>query len=713
LINEEEKAIAYYRQSLQLFYSTPNISSLKIALNNYNIAHCYYKANHLDTAVIHIYKALDVYTLKLSANSIEVADCYWLLAKVHRAKQEPTQAMAFIDKAISIKSSLLHNRHSSLYQLSLDKGFFLSKNKSYARSWQYLDSTLTKIQSSPAYGSTLTYFKLLNLQVNNSLQLSTSIQQSTFEYLAPLKTRIQQAIENTTLEGDERTFIDVVRLACENGLQLCYLLYQKTGEQRYLLQAFDLMECNKAVSLNFNIQKNKRLETLPDSLQTQYYQLRSAIQAIEYQLLDNNNAVENLHPQMLEYKKSLEAFHKKHFFQEKENIFISIPLDSLQNRLIAQEEQIISYFYGEQFIYAFTIEKENCYLNQITPNFDSLYNLFFKHLTQLQPSKNNLKKAAQTYEKVANHLAAKLLPPQLAPRLYIIPDGKLNYVPFGALVAYQTEEVNGFHALQYLIQKHEISYAASSTAFYRQQYLHQNQSKSIVTAFAPTYNHTYGLAPLVHTQQEIDYLSASFQGDFYTNKKATKANFTQLRTTSGLVHLALHGQADNDVSTLAKLFFSPSPEDSVAHILAAHEIIACPLRADMITLSGCQTGIGTFRAGEGVISLARDFMKIGIPTVLTTLWQVNDQSSSHLIQNFYTQINQTNKAAALQQAKLDYLNNASAFQAHPYFWSGYVLMGNTKALNLETKNNVFLWYLVPGLSLLFLIGLYFFIKTKK
>lgn len=713
-VEEEEKATPYYRKALQILQTNPHLHRLKISTTTYNLANVFYTINQLDSANLYIHKALEIQKAIWGKNGLEVADCYWTMAKIARAKRDFRAALREIDKAIAIKTNLLAPTHSDLFKLYLDKGLLLNTQQQYATSWSYIAPLLKQSNHIAGYSSSLTYFKLLRLQLNNSVHLQHKERIDALRLLVPFKQSIQKLINTTTLEGDQRLVIDAIRAVCDNGLHLCYLLYQKNKDAQYLHQAFELMECNKAVNLNTNIQKNNILSTLPEHIQTEYYDLRAAIQAIEYQLLDKDSQdIQVLYPELLEYKKSLQVFQQKYFQQKGKTPTISIAMDSIQNRLIEGEEQIVSYFYGKQFIYAFIIEKEHYYLYQIPLNFDSLYNSFFEMLTQLQSTKDHLQKAAQSYENVATHLAAKLLPPKLASRLYIIPDGQLNYIPFEALVSHRLNNAKGFHELQYLISQHEISYAFSCTAFYRQQYLYQNKNNSQVIGFAPIYDHSMGLSPLLHTQQEIKYLHHTFEGDYYIGNTATKVNFVQTKTKNGLVHLALHGQADNHASTLAKLFFSPIGQDSSGHILLAHEIIACPIRADMITLSGCQTGIGTWRAGEGVISLARDFMKIGIPTVLTTLWQVNDHSSSQLMQNFYTKINQTNKSAALQHAKLKYLEEASAFKAHPYFWSGYILIGNTQALDLETKSSDFLWYLAIFISPILLLGVYLFKKIKK
>ena len=109
----------------------------------------------------------------------------------------------------------------------------------------------------------------------------------------------------------------------------------------------------------------------------------------------------------------------------------------------------------------------------------------------------------------------------------------------------------------------------------------------------------------------------------------------------------------------------------------------------MVTLSACQTGFGKLQKGEGMLSLARAFNYAGVPSIVTTLWKINDQSTSEIMKFFYKNLSDgLSKKEALRQAKLSYLNaNDDALLRHPYYWSGIVMTGNT--MPLKTTNYVF------------------------
>jgi len=89
------------------------------------------------------------------------------------------------------------------------------------------------------------------------------------------------------------------------------------------------------------------------------------------------------------------------------------------------------------------------------------------------------------------------------------------------------------------------------------------------------------------------------------------------------------------------------------------------------------------------MSLARGFIHAGCPSVLMSLWSVDDCATSEIMLQFYQQLKEgKNKDAALRQAKLNYLSSTDRLHMHPYYWSAFVQVGDTKALAFA---NGFAW----------------------
>ena len=108
-------------------------------------------------------------------------------------------------------------------------------------------------------------------------------------------------------------------------------------------------------------------------------------------------------------------------------------------------------------------------------------------------------------------------------------------------------------------------------------------------------------------------------------------------------------------------------------MLSAYEIFNLKLRADLVVLSACETGLGKEVKGEGLMSLTRAFMYAGTPSVVVSLWNVNDESAADLMIRFYRNLKtaRMSKAEALRQAQLETIND----NGFPFFWAPFVLVG--------------------------------------
>jgi CHAT domain-containing protein len=105
------------------------------------------------------------------------------------------------------------------------------------------------------------------------------------------------------------------------------------------------------------------------------------------------------------------------------------------------------------------------------------------------------------------------------------------------------------------------------------------------------------------------------------------------------------------------------------------EVFNLKLRADLVVLSACQTGLGQLIRGEGIEGLSRAFFYAGASSVLLSLWAVNDQASYQLLERFYVHLRSANPVMeSLRRAKIEMID--SGVLTHPYYWAGFVATGN-------------------------------------
>ena len=108
--------------------------------------------------------------------------------------------------------------------------------------------------------------------------------------------------------------------------------------------------------------------------------------------------------------------------------------------------------------------------------------------------------------------------------------------------------------------------------------------------------------------------------------------------------------------------------------LEVHEVYGLNLKqTDLVVLSTCETHLSDLSAGDELVGLTRAFFFAGTPTVIASLWRVDDQATAVLMERFYRRLQAgRGKAAALRQAQLDMLVD----YPDPYYWAGFVLSGD-------------------------------------
>jgi CHAT domain-containing protein len=158
--------------------------------------------------------------------------------------------------------------------------------------------------------------------------------------------------------------------------------------------------------------------------------------------------------------------------------------------------------------------------------------------------------------------------------------------------------------------------------------------------------------------------------------KATKTNFEQLPLGhTSVIHLALHGYVDPEIPDRSALVFAPQQPARDDGLLQIREIRNLHLNASLVTLSACNTGVGPV-GEEGVANIVNAFIEAGSQSVVSTLWELEDHATAHLMTVFYDHLGRhEEKAEALRQAQLEMLKSGDP----PYYWAGFVLEGDPRS----------------------------------
>jgi len=314
--------------------------------------------------------------------------------------------------------------------------------------------------------------------------------------------------------------------------------------------------------------------------------------------------------------------------------------------------------------------------------------------------------AYRNYTAVAHwfykNLVAPALQDQSLENLIVITDGALGHLPFEAFLTKYNQRKTNYNELDYLINQYNISYSYSATLWKENLKMPKKVNNQQLLACASDYKTPdsslldirslyefkirSSLEVLPSAREEVQTLSKYFSGLFLTGATSTEANFKKNAVDYSVIHLAIHGILHRRQPILSSLAFTENNDTLENNFLQAYEIAHLKLNADLVVLSSCETGYGEFEQGEGILSLARSFMYAGTPSLIVSLWQVNDQSTSFIMQRLYTYLSQGySKDRALSQAKLDYIKEAQDFAAHPAFWSAFIQLGDASC-NKEVRN---------------------------
>ena len=185
---------------------------------------------------------------------------------------------------------------------------------------------------------------------------------------------------------------------------------------------------------------------------------------------------------------------------------------------------------------------------------------------------------------------------------------------------------------------------------------------------------------LRYVPEEVRRLSTMLQGKCYLEEEATIARLTQEAPGSPIIHVATHGQNRVDAPNFSSVLLADGK-------LNAIDVFNLNLRdCELVTLSGCETGLSMSMGGDEQLGLGRAFLAAGAEALVMSLWPVEDQTTSELMEIFYSALlGKASRVEALRTAQCDFLARADPEHAHPYYWAAFRLVGATHPLRWHSS----------------------------
>lgn len=249
--------------------------------------------------------------------------------------------------------------------------------------------------------------------------------------------------------------------------------------------------------------------------------------------------------------------------------------------------------------------------------------------------------------------------------LLIAPHAELHYVPFAALRGPPGPD-------EYLVQRYRLAYTPSASVWLR-----------LKDRASPTGFGVLALAPRVDalpgSAAEVAAIGRLYgtKAQVLVGSHASKGALRDAAPAQAIIHLATYGVLNKDNPLFSFIELTPQGGDDGR--LEVHEVFGLRLRARLVVLSACQTGLGAgsladVPAGDDWVGLVQAFHFAGASNVLATLWPVQDRATADLMTRFYTALRAGRpEAEALAEAQRATMRNRAT--AHPFYWAGFSLSG--------------------------------------
>ena len=454
----------------------------------------------------------------------------------------------------------------------------------------------------------------------------------------------------------------------ENAIEACYLQGNTTD-------AFYFFEKSRAVLLNDQLTEQQWMGEKEILKQTQ---LKKSILNLERGVANEKSSgakyaafqskIFSAKQELDRLEQSIKTKNPLYYQNFVETGIIS--LSYTQKNLLNDSKALLEIFSGDSAVYVLFITSDHSFLTRVNKqDYENTVNKYIAYIS----NGSLLNRDFAGYVGVASHLYSLILKDtlQLGQRLIISPDGQ--YFPFESLVSNKA-----IQSPRYLLNDHAVSYTYSARFLMNDFKSVTGNGKNFMGVAPVTYPSYFSLASLRGSDQSLQRIGNYFQ---HSVKQiaidASRNNFLRQFSDFRIIQLYTHA-ADSSSNNEPVIYFADSA-------LYLSDLIneSKPLTR-LIVLSACETGKGRLYNGEGVFSFNRGFAALGIPSAITNLWTVDNESTYELTELFYKWLSKDLPIdIALQKAKLEFLETASGERSLPFYWAAPVLVGKSDPIHLE------------------------------
>jgi len=623
-------------------------------------------------------------------NVDQISTSLVLMGRLKIETEAYKKAENYLKRAINLQKEKGLKTHEIATNLSLGKLAYLRENK---KGYDFLDECI-RLSQDMEYEKELWeayYYKGLIAKEAGKLEESKELFINAIEAMEELQSNMVGGDEakKRFASGDKQvkvysSLIDVLIMKGEVELGMQYLERGNTEALRNKFKQLDITF--KDEEANEKLKKERKLKRKLDNLERAITEEKSADVASSakiQKLKQNMSVAEDEYLKFVNRTIQTDPKLAQHF----SGGFHPRNLKTDKNRrLIPDELVVLSYLPGNDKLYIFAATSDTVIakivqvsVEELNKNIKFLHN-FASHAIsghntdQLRVARGDGKSTFEgefnddhsPYKEVSEKLFNWVVAPvqqqlDAKEKVVVIPTGMLHFLPFQML---GEQKPNG--KFDYLIEHYTLFYAHSLNMLYQRR---PRDPEVSILAMANADR------SLPAAEQEAKNLKALYPDtDVYLHDSASEDKAKSHNSKHNILHFATHGNLDYYDYHKSYLTLAPSEKEdgklTIEEVWEIEDIYSY----QMVTLSACKTAVADGLNTGWAVSPATSFIDAGAPTVVASLWAVNDASTGILMKYFYENLDSMSKVEALRRAQIK-LSQHEEF-SHPYYWAPFILIGD-------------------------------------
>ncbi|MBN1996738.1 CHAT domain-containing protein [candidate division KSB1 bacterium] len=706
-MGENSRAAEYYQKALDIATETGNKREQSKFLGK--LGEIERKNKNYARALDHYNRAANL-AQEIKNRNLQ-SELLGQIGNLHLSQHQYEKARINIEKGLEIASELKNKSLQARHLLFLAQAFYQTHDLVKSKQFYNQSLEITKKLAEPDV-------------VWNALQGLAQVEAALgknhralrlYEKCIEKMDKVQNTLMTETFKiGFLETHIKIY----ENIIHLLSVMHNNQPGKGYDRLAFKYAEKAKARALLDIIHQGRIVNNLSDipetfrkNLLTNQEKLKSRHISLSAELAKTEQEqdkilIDSLHNEIdfltrMDRKLLTELEQKYTRYYHLTNPQVISPME-LQENILDSSKILVEYFVGEERTFVWTITKTEMFFDTIPITRVALHG----RLCNISPLFMEDKDSGAYID----HAFANLQPDSLFQfyslllkkyleqhagtirELILVPDDILYYFPFEIMVL-----SNSPGSTRFLVEDYAVSYSSSASLLAVVTHHAVKKPLSLLAFGNPQFDRHFKIAsmkrlftdvagrsifrghqftPLPFSEHEVNSIGKNFSNPgLFTGAQATEANFLKFADQYDYIHLATHFVTNDRHPMYSKIIFAQNKDGSQDGLLHTYEVYNLKLDADMIVLSGCSSGLGKLRRGEGIVGMSRGFLYAGVPSMVVSLWPVEDKSTADLMSNFYRFLTSgVSKAQALQRAKINLIQKEN-FQRDPFYWGAFVLMG--------------------------------------